>query len=118
MMDFTVFTQIVTDLEGVITFLIIFGLSFLFMSQIVAWVTPPNPKFLHAIALGTVAGAFVVFVIYTQIPLVPALIRASISGVYGNTGYLWSMSILFLMAIFGLNTVNSWKENKPLEIIQ
>ena len=118
MIDLSVFTHILTDLEGAIIFLIIFLLSFMFMAQITAWVTPPNPKFIKAIALGMGTGAFVVFVIYNYIPLVPALLEGSITGIYGKAGYFWALTILILIVIFGMNTTISWRENKPLEIFK
>ena len=117
-MDLSLFTHVVTDLEGAVTFLMIYSLSFLFTAQVFAWVTPPKPKFVNAIALGMGAGAFVVYVIYNYIPLAPAIIEASITGVYGIPGYFWTFTILFLILIFIMNTINSWDENRPLEVIQ
>jgi len=116
--DPSIFMSAVADLPGAITFVLIFGLALAFSSQIIAWVTGPNPKFLHAIAIGMLVSAFWTWVIYNFLPLGPALVRASIHGIYGNWGYLWTFSIVVLMFVFGINAFNSWKENKPLELIQ
>ena len=105
-------------MESILAALIIFSLSFFFSMQIFAWITPPNPKFVHAIALGTLAGASLVFIVYTQIPLAPALIRAGINGIYGKPGYFWVGSLLWINTVFLINTMNAWKQNKPLEVIQ
>lgn len=108
----------INSMESILTALIIFSLSFFFSMQIFAWITPPRPKFVHALALGSLAGAGFFFIVYAQIPLAPALIRAGINGVYGYPGYFWVGSLLWINAVFILNTVNSWTQNKPLEVIQ
>jgi len=114
----TTLHDIFTSLDATLTFLIISGLVLLFSMQIFAWVTPPKPKFLHAVGLGAVGMAFVLFGIYNYLPLAPSLVRASINGVYDNFGYLWVGSLVILNMVFLMNTIQSWKDNKPLEVFQ
>ncbi len=114
----TTLHDVFTLLDATLTFLIISGIVIIFSMQVFAWVTPPKPKFLHAVGLGAVGMAFVLFGIYNYLPLAPSLLRASINGIYGNFGYLWVGSLIILNAVFLLNAVQSWKDNKPLEVFQ
>lgn len=123
MTDFSViwtpFAEAFRSIDATLTFLLILGFCFLFCMQIVAWVTPPRPKPLHAIAGGLAFGSLNTWAIYTYCSLAPSLLNASMVGIYGNPGYLWVISLIFLVVIFGLNAKKSWAENKPImELIQ
>ena len=116
--DFTFLFDAFKDTAGFMSFLIIGSLLFFFIIQIVAWITPPSPKFLHVFGVGIFWVAFWIFVVYNYVPLAPALINNSVNGIYGIPGYIWVGSMVFLIFIFLVNTTMSWMENKPLEVIQ
>lgn len=123
MTDFSViwtpFAEAFRSIDATLTFLLIFGFCFLFCMQIVAWVTPPRPKPLHAIAGGLAFGSLNTWAIYTYWPLAPSLLNASIVGVYGNSGYIWIISLILLVIVFVLNARESWNKNKPMmEVFQ
>lgn len=117
MIDLSPFAEAFRSLDASLTFLLLFGMVFMFTAQIFAWITPPKPKFLHALAFGIVAGALVMLGLYYFFPLAPALVNACIVGAYGYPGYMWILSMMFLLSIFGLNALASWKKNRPLEVI-
>ena len=107
------------SINSTLTFLLILGFVFLFTVQIIAWVTPPKPKSLHAVAVAVPLSALNIWAIYFYLPLAPALINASIVGVYDNWGYLWVFSLIVLCLVFLFNAIESWKQNKPImELIQ
>lgn len=107
------------SIDASLTFLLIFGFCFLFSMQIISWMTPPRPKPLHAVAGGIAIGALNTWAIYTYWSLAPAILNASIVGVYGNPGYVWVTSLIILVLVFGFNAIESWKKDKPLmEVFQ
>lgn len=116
--DMLFFVDAFRDLSSFVTFLILGSMMFFLIIQIIAWLTPPNPKFLHVFGIGIFWVAFSLFAIYNNFSLAPALIRAGIEGVYGYPGYFWVGSLIFIIFIFMINTIMSWKENKPLEVFQ
>jgi len=107
-----------SSIDATLTFLVIFGLTFLFTVQIIAWVTPPNPRFLHAIGIGLPIAALNTWAVYSYLPLAPSLIRAAMNGVYDNWGYVWVFSLVLLCMVFLMNAWTSWSSNRPLEVIQ
>jgi hypothetical protein len=108
-----------TSIDASLTFILIFGFCFLFSMQIIAWVTPPRPKPLHAVAGGISIGALNTWAIYTYWSIAPAIIKASMVGVYGNSGRFWIICLIILMLVFIFNAIDSWKKNKPLlEVFQ
>lgn len=107
------------SIDSTITFLLIFGFLFLFSMQIISWLTGPRPSLGGALAGGVLFGALNTWAMYFYLPLGPALIKASIIGIYGNPGYFWVISLLFILLVFGFNALESWKKNKPImEMIQ
>ena len=107
------------SINSTLTFLLIFGFCFLFCMQIISWMSGPMPSLGRAVAGGILFGALNTWAMYFYLPLGPSLINASIVGIYGNPGYLWVISLVFLLAVFGFNALESWKKNKPyLELIQ
>jgi len=108
----------IIGVESILALALISILIMMFSMQIIAWVTPPNPKFVHAIMIGGLVSVVSVYLIYRYEPIAPALINASIVGVYGWQGYLWVGSIIVLVVVFLFNAIESWKKNKPLEVLQ
>jgi len=101
-----------------LTMLIILGLIVTFSMQIVAWVTPPKPKFVRALALGLVIGVINTWALYYFLPIAPSLINGAINGIYGNWGYIWAGGLIWMVSVFIMNAWTSWSSNRPLEVIQ
>ncbi len=115
----TLLSGIFSSINSTLTFLLILGFCFLFTMQIVSWMTGPMPSLGWSVAGGIFLGSVWTWAIYNYLPLAPSLVNASIVGVYGNPGYLWIFSLVFLLFVFGFNAFESWKSYKPyMELIQ
>ncbi len=98
--------------------LIIFGLIACFAVQIFAWMTPPNPAYGHAVALGIGVGILGYIFVTWKAHLIPTVLGACMAGVYDWQGYIYVLSVLALLIVFAVNIGTSWRENRPLEVFR
>lgn len=108
----------ISGLNGILALLLIFSLLFFMLMQLYSWMTPPDPHLLGALTVGVILSGVVTGIIYSTEPLAPAVVGAAIAGVYGLPGYVWIAGMGALVFVFLMNTIQSWKENRPLEVFQ
>lgn len=98
--------------------IIIISLVSLFLIQIIAWMTPPNPAYGGPIAGGIVAGILAYMFIEWKVTLIPTVLGACITGVYGWQGYVYLGGLVVLIGVFLANIGDGWKRNRPLEMMK
>lgn len=100
----------------VLVWILIFLAGFLFTLQIYHWIG--EPPIWPGIILALIVGIGTLVLVTQEIPLIPAVMNASIYGIYGIQGRIYILAVVALVLTMLFNAFGSWIYDRKLEVLR